>query len=99
MKVLKEGRPQEGWAIEIECTGAGNKEGGCGALLLVERDDVFVTRSHARDETTTYNTFRCGACGVWTDIYERRLPFKPREKDPRRDGTESGGPLLTGEGS
>lgn len=68
MKVLKPGREQKGWATEVKCSGKGNGNGGCGALLLVEQDDLYHTESHARDETTVYTTFRCCECGVQTDI-------------------------------
>lgn len=68
MKVLKPGREQKGWTTTATCTGAGNGDGGCGASLLVEQDDLYQTESHARDETTTYTTFRCAACGVETDL-------------------------------
>ncbi len=69
MKVLKKGRPQKGWTKEYKCTGKGNKGGGCGALLQVEEDDLFLTQSHARDEITEYISFRCCECGVITDIW------------------------------
>ena len=69
MKVLKEGRPQRGWSTEATCTGAGNGNGGCGALLLVEATDLYQTRSHHYDGSTEYYvTFRCEACGVETDL-------------------------------
>lgn len=68
MKVVKQGRPQTGWAKEFTCTGGGNGGGGCGAELLVEEGDLFRTQSSARDETTTHTTFRCPECGVNTDI-------------------------------
>lgn len=72
MKVLKKGRPQKGWSIEMTCTGAGNGNGGCGALLLVSEDDIYETQSHCRDETDYYRTFNCPECGVRTDIpYEK----------------------------
>lgn len=77
MKVLKEGSPQKGWAKRFKCTGGGNGNGGCGAVLLVEFGDLFTTESHARDETTTYVTFKCSSCGVLTDI-------------DRKDGPENG---------
>lgn len=77
MQVLKKGRKQKGWAKEFECTGNGS--GGCGARLLVEQKDMFVTQSHARDETTNYNTFKCCECGVLTDIKER-IPFSAQSK-------------------
>jgi len=69
VKVLKEGRPQQGWSHEYECTGGGNGDGGCGALLLVSIDDLYKTYSHARDEITTYVTFTCPECDVETDIW------------------------------
>ena len=68
MKILKPGRPQTGYAIEQTCTGAGNGNGGCGAMLLVEAADLYLTQSHCRDETDSYVTFKCAACGVLTDI-------------------------------
>jgi hypothetical protein len=74
MKIIEAGRPQKGWAKEFECTGSGNKGGGCGALLLVEIGDLFITESHARDETDTFITFECIACGVWTDIPSNDAP-------------------------
>jgi len=80
MKVIKKGRPQKGWAKEFECTGAGNGYGGCCAILLVEQADVYTTESHARDETTTYNTFKCPECGTETDIAEY-LRFNPPSKE------------------
>ena len=80
MKILKPGRPQKGWSSEQSCTGKGNGGGGCGAVLLVEQNDVFRTESYARDETYSHNTFKCCACGVWTDI--PHVPFTPRAEAP-----------------
>jgi hypothetical protein len=70
MKVITPGRPQTGWAKEFTCTGAGNADGGgCGAMLLVEQDDLYETSSgHYDGSTDHYVTFRCSACGVETDI-------------------------------
>jgi hypothetical protein len=73
MKVLEAGRPQRGWSIEARCTGAGNGNGGCGALLLVEQADLFKTFSHCRDETDTFVTFKC-TCGVLTDLQNKHWP-------------------------
>lgn len=80
MKVIKKGRPQKGWAKEFKCTGAGNGEGGCGATLLVEQDDVFQTSSsHYDGSTDYYSTFECVECKVLTDIPESvSLPFTPK---------------------
>lgn len=82
MKVLKPGREQKGWAIEAECTGSGNGDGGCGATLLVEEGDLFVTRSRHRDEVERFTTFKCAACGVLTDLPEGRVPSAVLAKLP-----------------
>lgn len=68
MKVIKQGRQQAGWSKELECTGAGNRGGGCGAILLVEIGDLFYTMVNVRDETDYYVTFKCSECGVLTDV-------------------------------
>jgi hypothetical protein len=80
MKVITPGRPQKGWAKEYTCTGAGNGNGGCGAVLLIEQDDVYETSGSCRDETNYYTTFKCSECGVETDIIDvpgnLKLPTK-----------------------
>lgn len=83
MKTLKKGRTQKGWAKEFDCTGKGNKDGGCGARLLVEQADVFETKSHHYDGSTDcYATFKCPECGVLTDIPESvGLPFRPQRRE------------------
>jgi hypothetical protein len=79
VKVIKKGRAQKGWAKEFTCTGRGNGDGGCGALLLVEQADVFQTSSsHYDGSTDYYNTFKC-VCGVLTDIVGS-IPFTARQK-------------------
>lgn len=79
MKVVKKGRKQKGWAKEHDCTGNGNGRGGCGAKLLVEQDDVFMTESHHYDGSHEYyHTFQCPECGVLTDI--PLAPFTPPKK-------------------
>lgn len=74
MKILKPGSGQRGWSVEATCTGAGNDEGGCLALLLVEQGDLFVTFINCRDESERFVTFKCGACGVLTDLTRKSLP-------------------------
>lgn len=68
MKILEPGRPQKGWSITETCSGHGNGGGGCGAKLLVEAADLYVTQSHCLHETESFVTFRCAACGVLTDL-------------------------------
>lgn len=83
MKVLKKGREQKGWAKEYECTGVGNGMGGCGAVLLVEQDDLFRTcSSDYTGDCEYYTTFQCCECKILTDIpradyrNSRELPLK-----------------------
>ena len=68
MKVIKKGRKQKGWAKEFRCTGNGNGDGGCEAILLVEEGDLFQTSSSALGEIEYYTTFKCSECGVNTDV-------------------------------
>lgn len=89
MKTLLPGRKQQGWSTEATCTGNGNGGGGCGARLLVEQTDLYLTRSHARDETETYATFTCHECGVETDLKHMppvSLPDKKVWKERRGGG-------------
>ena len=69
MKVIKPGRAQSGWAKRFKCTGAGNSGGGCGAVLLVEHNDLYLTHNYDYGGGhDVYTTFRCCGCGVQTDI-------------------------------
>ena len=74
MKVLKKGRKQKGWASEMKCTGRGNGGGGCGALLLVEEEDVFLTHNSCMGESDYFFTFKCPECWVKTDIPDGTIP-------------------------
>jgi hypothetical protein len=77
MQVLKPGRPQAGWSKEFTCTGAGNRGGGCGAVLLVSEYDLYRTESHHYDGSSeSYTTFCCISCGVETDIKDYSAPIK-----------------------
>lgn len=91
MKVLKKGREQRGWSREVSCTGRGNGGGGCGARLLVEQNDVFLTHHHDYGGGhDVFNTFQCPECGVLTDI--GHVPFTPRDmnEDERKRSTVRG---------
>lgn len=87
MKVLKKGREQNGWAIETLCTGIGNGNGGCGALLLVEQGDLYKT--HKYDYGGGHDifiTFRCPDCEVQTDLDDvpGNVTNNIPEKEPRK---------------
>ncbi|WP_210521903.1 hypothetical protein [Hymenobacter terricola] len=79
MKIIQPGRAQEGWAKEYKCTGKGNKDGGCGAALLVEYKDLRHTKNtDYLGDSDYFVTFRCCSCGVLTDIPERDIPGSAR---------------------
>lgn len=83
---MKKGREQKGWAKEFTCTGKGNGGGGCGAVLLVERDDLYQTSRSSLGETDYFVTFRCPECKVETDaegtpFYGNKLPRRPRSSE------------------
>jgi len=87
MKVIKKGRDQKGWAKELECTGKGNGNGGCGAILLVEAGDVYKTARHSYDGSSeTYATFDCCSCGVMTDIPDGDFPSRLKKQLKPRNG-------------
>lgn len=91
MEVIKKGREQKGWSKKLKCTGAGNKGGGCGAILLVSIGDLYCTFTQCRDETDTFTTFRCSCCGVQTDIKDVDRPSveiaaSELDLDPNRPG-------------
>lgn len=76
MKVLEKGKKvHKKWSKELRCSGLGTGGGGCDALLLVEKEDVYKTRLDASDSTYR-NTFRCPECGIET-CFSCLLPFKP----------------------
>lgn len=82
MKVLKKGRSQKSpWAKELRCTGEGNQHLGCGALLLVEFTDLFVTgKTYMDGSHQGYITFRCPDCGAWTDVQNYHGPTVTKGK-------------------
>ncbi len=90
MKVLEKGN---GWGMEVKCTGRGNSNCGCGAKLLVEKDDIYLTHSYdyAGDHDIFY-TVRCIDCGEETDIDEQDIPIGIRRRllDGYRDTINRG---------
>lgn len=82
MKVLKKGKP---WSIKRTCTGAGNGDGGCGAKLEVEAQDLYSTESHSYDGSSeSYVTFRCVLCKTETDVDEDRIPSQVCDNLPEK---------------
>lgn len=72
MRVIREGK---GWFIEEKCTGKGNGGGGCGALLEVEKNDIYLTYSYDYlGDKSTFYTFKCPCCGTENDIDAEYIP-------------------------
>lgn len=84
MIILEAGRNQKGWATEAFCTGHGNGNGGCGAKLLVEQDDLFETSSSCMGEVDYFTTFKCAACTVLTDLPTSAVPPAIRQNLPKK---------------
>ena len=85
MRVLKKGRPQKGWSVETKCTGEGNGNGGCGALLLVEQIDLYCTASHHYDGSKeVFTTFQCSECGIATDLSDVPSGLTIRKSKPKQ---------------
>ena len=86
MEVIKKGRKQNGWTKEYICTGHGNKDGGCGAVLLVSASDIFIS-GYFGDYTETGDpafSFKCPDCEVVTDIKSSDLPKEIIQRLTRR---------------
>jgi hypothetical protein len=86
MKVLVPGTLKE-FELEVTCTADGNKDTGspCGALLLVNKDDIFITRSSSMGRyEEEYYTICCPDCKSLTDIPERLLPGHIKEEAEKR---------------
>ena len=69
MEVLKKGK---GWNLKQKCTGYGNGNGGCGSLLKVEEQDLFLTYS----DSDRYITFQCPVCNKYTDVNDSKVPYQ-----------------------
>jgi hypothetical protein len=71
MKILKSGRWREGYTAEVECTGHGWGDDGCGAVLLLEVCDLFGTPLLDQDGRESWERlalFICPQCGNRTEI-------------------------------
>ena len=78
MRVLEKGN---GWSMQVECTGKGNGNCGCGAKLLIEKNDIYLTHSYDYGGGhDIFYTFKCIQCGEETDIDEKLIPSGIRRR-------------------
>jgi hypothetical protein len=77
MKVLRESKS---WILEHECTGWGNTNSGCGALLGVEQSDLrYFSGGFSSDSAVC---FKCICCGVVTNLGLNDWPSNFSELTP-----------------
>lgn len=82
MKVLKKGKI---WTVQRYCTGWGNGDNGCEALLEIEKDDLrfFEKQEYPWVIKEAAVSFKCPCCGkvtdlgreAWPDGYEKLNPW------------------------
>ena len=95
-KVLKKGRDPKVWTRKFACTGRGGSGKGCGALLQVGKEDLFVVREQTwysyEEEYGTKSAvrFRCPECGVETAVMSE-VPFRFSELPKRSAWLAKGG--------
>ena len=70
MEVVEKGKK---WIAKKRCDGSGY---GCGALLLVEEEDIYYDIYGSCDDSYTVYYFKCPECGLWNRINEYDLPPK-----------------------
>ncbi len=78
MNILKNGMKHNVQTVEVECTGHGNGGKGCGAVLQINRKDIFQTSFTCIGQTYgkvlvvdgrgNFKTFLCPDCGGYTDL-------------------------------
>ena len=81
MKVIT---PGPNWKIQKACTGAGNGDKGCGAVLEIEREDLrfFSSREGYMRDYPAAVVFKCPCCGLTTDIPQPEWPINPEQLEP-----------------
>lgn len=76
MRVIEPGVEGGLWKQEVRCTGAGNGNDGCGALLEVQAADLFHTaNTDYGGDTTDYITIECPLCEKWNDLKQTGIPY------------------------
>jgi hypothetical protein len=85
MKVIKDGKRGPGWVRKYICNGRHNSGKGCGATLLVTKEDlryfpgVYSESWGAKDPAVC---FKCIACSSITDIPKDEWPNDYQSLEP-----------------
>lgn len=70
MKVLEPGKVKEKWTLQHRCTGWGNDNEGCEALLELEFEDLKFRPGYFDEKCDSPSVvcFKCPCCGEVTDL-------------------------------
>lgn len=85
MKILEPGKVGKNWTIQKRCTGWGNGNKGCNALLEIELSDLRYFPGVPGDSWGSREkavSFKCPCCGQITDLGLNDWP-KGHENLPR----------------
>ena len=77
MKILEPGKdPDKVWVLQHRCTGNGNSNEGCNALLELERSDLrrFEEQEYPWRIVPEAVLFKCPSCGALTDLHRSDWP-------------------------
>lgn len=77
MEIIKPGKLDTGpWSQELTCTGRGNGDKGCEALLKVDRDDLryYEGQEFPWRVSEAAVCFKCPCCGKVTDLKKDMWP-------------------------
>lgn len=72
MKVLEKGNGI-GWIATISCTGKGISNYGCGALLEIDKDDLFMVYGGDYTESIPYAAIICPECKAQTCLEDMKI--------------------------
>jgi hypothetical protein len=78
VEVIKPGKFGTVWAMEVVCTGHGNGNSGCEAVLLVNREDLRYYPGVPGDSWGSRDPavcFKCPICSSITDVPRKDWPF------------------------
>lgn len=83
MKVLRAGKTPRKWSLKMSCTGAGYGARGCGAVLRIGQEDLFVPEDRA-EKLHCVAAILCPLCERVTDLEEGDVPVALRADLPSR---------------
>lgn len=68
MKIIEPGKPKEKWILQHRCTGWGDTNEGCNALLELEESDLRYKKGYADEKCDLPDNvmFKCPCCRVIT---------------------------------